>query len=108
MHVQVELWMSMGKELGGDFQSPSEMVSRIGMNVEEGATLKEIFERLAERYPPIAEKIYDSKKGDFYPNLTVLITSGGRVQSFLDIPEVDGKILQEGDQIKVLPLYAGG
>ncbi|MGA2958276.1 MAG: MoaD/ThiS family protein [Thermodesulfobacteriota bacterium] len=108
MHVKVELWMSMGKALGEGFQSPSEMVSRIGMSVEEGTTLKKLFDRLAEKYPPIAGKIFDRKKEDFYPNLTVLVTSEGRIQSFLDIPDINGRILKDGDQIKVLPLYAGG
>jgi molybdopterin converting factor small subunit len=105
MKVQVELWMSMGRELGGDFQSPSDMVSRIEMDVEERETLKKLFDHLAEKYIPIAEKIFDRKKGKFYPNLTILITFQGRIQSFADIND---SILKDGDKIMILPLYAGG
>jgi molybdopterin converting factor small subunit len=105
MKVQVELWMSMGRELGGDFQSPSDMVSRIEMDVEEGETLKRLFNHLAEEYKPIAAKIFDRQKGKFYPNLTILITFQGRIQSFADSAD---PVLKDGDKIMILPLYAGG
>jgi molybdopterin converting factor small subunit len=105
MKVQVELWMSMGQELGGEFTSPSEMVSSIEMDVEEGETLKELFDRLAKKYISIAGKIFDREKREFYPNLTILITFQGRMNSFADYTD---PLLKEGYKIMVLPLYAGG
>lgn len=36
MHIQLEPWMGLGEELGEDFQSPSAMISRIEVEVEEG------------------------------------------------------------------------
>jgi molybdopterin converting factor small subunit len=105
MKVQVELWMSMGQELGEEFMSPSEMVSSIEMDVEEGETLKKLFNHLAEKYIPIAEKIFDHKKGKFYPNLTILVTIQGRIQSYADNAD---PVLKDGDKIMILPLYAGG
>jgi molybdopterin converting factor small subunit len=109
MYVEVELWMSMGKELGEGFRPLSEMVSGIEMNVEEGTTLKKIFDLLAAKFPPIAEKIFDRKRQIFHPNLTVLVKSEGRIQSFLDFPDIiSERILKDGDNIRVLPLYAGG
>jgi molybdopterin converting factor small subunit len=105
MRVQVELWMWFGKELGCDFQSPSEMCSLMEMKVEEGMTLKKLFDHLAGRYPPIGKKIFNRETQNFYPNLTVMITFKGRVISF---PSVDDTVLTNGYKIMVLPLYAGG
>ena len=67
MHIQVELWVGLGKELGEDFQSPSAMVSRIELDLEERMTIRKLFARLADRYPAIAGKIFDREKNCFYP-----------------------------------------
>jgi molybdopterin converting factor small subunit len=105
MRVQVELWMWFGKELGCDFQSPSEMRSVIETKVEEGMTLKKLFSQLAGRYPPIGQKIFNGENQSFYPNLTIMVTFKGQVINF---PSVDDTVLKDGYKIMVLPLYAGG
>jgi molybdopterin converting factor small subunit len=105
MHIQVELWMGLGKELGEDFQSPSTMISRIELEVEEGMTIRDLFDRLGERYPAIARKIFDRENKSFYSNLTIMATFEGRIISF---PDANGAALRDGEKILVLPFYAGG
>jgi molybdopterin converting factor small subunit len=105
MHIQVELWMGLGEELGEDFQSPSAMVSRIELDLEDGTTVRALFGRLAERYSAIAGKIFDRKKNCFYPNLTIMATFEGRITSPPDAIDTD---LKDGEKIMVLPFYAGG
>jgi len=105
MHIQIELWMWLGDQLGEDFQSPSKMRSLKEMEVEEGLTIIQLFDRLASRYPLIGEKIFDRGKKKFLPNLTVIVTLNGQVVSPFD---VEKNTLKEGYKITVLPLYAGG
>ena len=105
MRIQVELWMWLGKKLGGDFQSPSEMRSIMEIDVEEGTTVKKLFDQLANRYPPIAKEIFDRENHGFHPNLTVMVTFKGQVLSFSG---VNDSTLKDGYKIMVLPLYAGG
>ena len=105
IRIQVELWLGLGKELGGDFQSPSEMRSIIEIDVEDGMTVKKLFSHLADRYPPIGEKIFNRGNESFYPNLNVIVTFNDRV---ISPHNVEDRILKDGDKIMVLPLYAGG
>jgi molybdopterin converting factor small subunit len=105
MRIQVELWMWLGKKLGGDFQSPSEMRSTMEMDVEEGMTVKNLFADLADRYPAIAKEIFDRENHSFYPNLTVMVTCSG--QAVASSGAID-TALKDGYRIMVLPLYAGG
>jgi len=97
--------MGMGEELGQDFQSPSPMISRMELEVEEGMTVRKIFKRLADRYAPIAAKIFDRKNDCFYPNLTVMTTWEGRIQN---PPDANDAVVKDGEKIMVLPFYAGG
>ena len=105
IRVKVELWMWLGKELGGDFQSPSEMRSLSEMDVEDGTTVQELFEHLAARYPVIGQKVFNRGNKNFYPNLSVILSSKDEV-----IQPHNGKnsVLKDGDKIKVLPIYVGG
>jgi len=105
MRIQVEIWMWMGDKLGDDFQSPSEMRSMKEMDVEEGLTVIQLFERLAARYPSIREKIFNQEKKSFYPNLSVIGTRNGQAISPF---QIENTILKDGDKITVLPYYAGG
>ncbi|MBI5967729.1 MAG: MoaD/ThiS family protein [Deltaproteobacteria bacterium] len=105
MRILIELWMWLGEELGQDFQSPTSMRSAREMDVEEGTTVIQLFDRLAARYPPIGEKIFNRGKKSFYPNLSVIGTRNGQVISPFNI---ENTILKDGDKITVLPLYAGG
>ncbi len=105
MRVQIEMWAWLGDQLGDDFQSPSEMRSIKEMDVEEGLTVVELFNRLASRYLVIAEKIFNRDSQKFHPNLSVIVTQNGQVVSPFDIEE---NVLKDGHKITVLPLYVGG
>jgi len=105
MHIQIELWMWLGDQLGEDFRSPSEMRSIKEMEVEEGLTIIQLFDRLAGRYPLIREKIYDRENKKFLPNLSVIVTRNSQVVSPFNIEE---NSLKDGYKITVLPLYVGG
>ena len=105
IRIQIELWMWLGDQLGADFQSPSEMRSIREMEVEEGTTVIQLFDRLAAQYPLIAEKIFNPKSKEFYPNLSVIATQNGQVVSPFNVEENE---LRDGYKITVLPLYVGG
>jgi molybdopterin converting factor small subunit len=105
MRVQVELWLWLNKELGGDFQSPSEMRSVTEIDVENGATVKNLFDRLADRYPVIGQKVFNRQNGKFYPHLSVILTSMDEVISPYS---GEDSVLKDGDRIKILPIYVGG
>lgn len=105
MRIQVELWLWLNKELGGDFQSPSEMRSLTEMDVENGTTLRNLFDRLADRYPVIGQKVFNRQNKKFYPNLSVILTSKDEVISPYS---GEGSGLKDGDKIKILPIYMGG
>ena len=105
MHIKVELWMWLGKELGADFQSPSEMRSLTEMQVGEGITVPELFDQLAARYPVIGQKVFNRENRKFYPNLSVILSSKDeRIQP----QNGENSLLKDGDKIKVLPIYVGG
>ncbi len=105
MRIQVELWLWLNKELGEEFQSPSEMRSVAEMNVEEWTTVQDLFTRLADRYPIIGQKVFNRQNGKFYPNLSVILTSKEEVISPYS---GEDSVLKDGDRIKVLPIYVGG
>lgn len=105
MRIQVELWLWLNKELGGDFQSPSEMRSLTEMDVENGTTVRNLFDRLADRYPVIGQKVFNRGNKKFYPNLSVILTSKDEVISPYS---GEGSVLKDGDKIKILPIYVGG
>jgi molybdopterin converting factor small subunit len=105
MRIRVELWLWLGKELGDDFQSPSEMRSVTEMDVENGITVKNLFDRLADRYPVIGQKVFNRQNGNFYPNLSVILTSK---EEQISPYSGEDSVLKDGDRIKVLPIYVGG
>ncbi len=105
MRIQVELWLWLNKELGGDFQSPSEMRSLTEMEVENGTTVRNLFDRLADRYPVIGQKVFNRQNKKFYSNLSVILTSKDEVVSPYRGEE---SVLKDGDKVKVLPIYVGG
>lgn len=101
--VTIELWMWLGKELGSDFESLSEMRSKKEEEVEEGTTIRQLLGRLARRYPPIARDVFDLKEKRMYPH--VVVNYNDRVIS----PHiVHDQVLRDGDKITILPMYVGG
>ena len=105
MHIRIELWMWLGNDPGGGFQALSEMRSFKEMDVEEGLTVLQLFDRLAARHPLVAEKIFDRKTQNFLPNLSVIMTKDGLVVSPFDMEKT---IIKGGYKITILPLYVGG
>jgi molybdopterin converting factor small subunit len=101
--VKVELWMELGKELRGDFKSPSKMRSILQICVEEKMTIGRLFGNLSERYRSIEEKIFDQTNGVFHSRVVVLFND-----SVISPYEICEKVLKDGDKITILPIYTGG
>ena len=101
--VTIELWLWLGKELGSDFESLSEMRSKKEEEVEEGATIRQLLDDLARRYPSVAQKVFDLKENRLYPH--VVLNFNDRVISPHIVHE---QVLQDGDRITILPMYVGG
>jgi len=93
----------MGEELTEDFLSPSEMRSALEISVDDGTTIDELFTRLADRYRPVGEKIYDKGKRVFHPHL--VLTINNRVASPSNLVD---RVLKDGNKVTVLPMYMGG
>jgi molybdopterin converting factor small subunit len=93
----------LGKELGKDFESLSEMLSRREEKVEEGITIRQLFDSLARRYPPIAREVFDLKEKRMYPH--VVVNYNDRV---INPHIVHDQVLRDGDKITILPMYVGG
>lgn len=100
-HVKTEFWMWLGKELGPDFESPTDMRAALETDVDDGMTVRDLFERMAEKYQIIREKIYRDHQLDQYIVAT-LNYKGLNRDELLDHP------LQNGDVVTVLPIYVGG
>lgn len=101
--VTVEIWLWLGQALGADFESPSEMRSLKRETIEEGTTIRQLLGRLARRYPPIAQTVFDIRAERPYPH--VVVNYNDRVIS----PHiVHDQVLKNGDKVTVLPVYVGG
>jgi hypothetical protein len=105
MHIRIELWMWLGDNPGGHFQTLSEMRSFREMAVEEGLTVIQVLEGLAVESPVIEEKVFDRKNRKLLPNLSVVVTQDGLAVSPFDIESSE---IKDGYKITVLPLYVGG
>jgi molybdopterin converting factor small subunit len=101
--VTIELWFWMGKELGKDFESQSEMCSYKQELIEEGTTIRQWLYHLAGAYPSIAEKVFDLTQRKLYPH--VVLNYNDRV---INPHRVHDQVLRDGDKITILPMYMGG
>jgi sulfur carrier protein ThiS len=101
--ITIELWLWLGKEMGEDFNSPSEMRSVREEEVNEGTTIRQLLYDLAKRYSPIAQNIFNINDKKIFPH--VVMTYNDMVIS----PHiVHDQILGNGDKITILPMYMGG
>lgn len=101
--VTIEIWLWLGRELGDDFASPSEMRSIREESVEEGTRIRQLLDSLAGRYPPIARCVFDTKAKRLLPH--IVVNYNDRVIS----PHiVHDQLLKDGDKITILPVYVGG
>jgi hypothetical protein len=105
MRVQVELWLWLSDQLEPDFRKLSPMRSAKEVEVEEGVTALELFDRLAAKYPLLAEKLFDRNNKKFRPNLSAIVTKDDIVLSPFNL-EKDP--LPPGCKITVMPVYVGG
>jgi molybdopterin converting factor small subunit len=103
IRVKIELWLWLGRELGGDFCSPSEMRSEMVVDLPDATTVLAMFDRLATDYPAFGAKVFDREKRKCYQNL--MVTRNDRVFNQADSYD---QFLQDGDKVMVMPLYAGG
>jgi len=103
IRITIELWLWLGKELGGDFESPSEMRSIREESLKEGTTIRELLDNLAGRYPAIDRSVFDTHTKRIFPH--IVVNYNDRVIS----PHiVHDQILKDGDKITLLPVYTGG
>jgi len=101
--VTIELWLWLGGELKGDFESPSEMRSIREEVVEEGTSIGDLLHSLANRYHPIRQRVFDIE--DRRLRTDVVVTHNDRVTHPQTVLE---QILKDGDKITIMPLYTGG
>lgn len=105
MQIQVELWLWLSDQLEPDFRKLSPMRSAKEVEVDEGITAKELFDRLAAQYPLIAEKVFARDNKQFRPNLSVIVTKDEMVLSPFNL---ERDPLPSGCKITVMPVYVGG
>lgn len=101
--VTIELWLWLGNELKGDFESPSEMRSIKEEAVKEGTTILQLLNNLARRYPAFSEKVFDIEKGKLHPYVVVNYND-----QVISPHVVQDQVLKDGDKITILPMYMGG
>ena len=70
-NIKIELWLWLGKELGQDFKSLSDMRSELEINLEEDTTMVKLFHQLVKRYPVIGEKVFNIEKQKFYESIVL-------------------------------------
>ncbi len=105
MRVQVELWLWLSDQLEPDFEKLSPMRCAKEMEAEEGTTVLDLLDRLATKYPLIAEKLFDRENKKLRPNLSAIVTKEEMVLSPFNL-EKDP--LPPGCKITVMPVYVGG
>lgn len=101
VRVKAEFWMWLGKDLGPDFMSPTDMRANLQTEVEEGATVQDLLDQIARRYPVVREKIFTDDRLSQYVVATLNYKGMNRV-------ELLGTTLEDGDVVTVLPIYVGG
>src|SRR4030042_4238688 len=101
IRVRLEIWVQL-ENLGADFHSTGVCATR-EEEVEDGITVRDLFDRLAEKYQPFRENIFQRGKGIFNPD--IVVTLNDRV---ISPDEIYPKVLRDGDKITVLPMFGGG
>ncbi len=99
--VRVEFLMWLGKDVGPDFVSPSNSRATLECVLEEGTTLRQLFEGLAEKYSVIRERIFSDHQ---LKHNMVLTVNGKAVRH----SELYGRVMEDGDVVSLLPIYRGG
>lgn len=71
--------------------------------VEPGATVRDLFQRLTERYPAFGELVYDTRQRELTGLVSVIIND--RILELVGGLDTE---IHHGDCILLLPAYAGG
>ena len=100
VRVKVEFWMWSGKELGSDFESPTDQRAALNLCVADGTTVRTLFEDLG-RYPMVRKEIFSDY--NFHPDINLALNS-----LVMGHDELYDRVLTDGDTISVLPMYVGG
>jgi molybdopterin converting factor small subunit len=99
--VRTEFWMWLGKDLGPDFVSPTDMRASLQTEVQEGTTVEALLEQIAGRYPVVREKLFTDGQLSQYVVATLNYKGMNR-------EELLARELGDGDILTVLPIYVGG
>lgn len=99
--VRVEFWMWLGKELGKEFESPTDSRAVLETDIEDGTTVRRLFEDLASRYSRIREKIFNDHR---FSKLVVVAVNGRGISA----DKVYDRVLRDGDRITLIPISMGG
>jgi molybdopterin converting factor small subunit len=99
--VRVEFLMWIGNDVGPDFVSPSDSRAALECAIEDGTTLRQLFEGLAVKYPVIAERVFS----DHYLKKNMVITVN---RLAVNPNELYERAMADGDVVTLVPIYIGG
>jgi molybdopterin converting factor small subunit len=99
--VKVFFWTDI--DPGADSQRLSEVRSLLEVDAEKGSTVRTLFGKLAEQYDQIGKKVFCKETQTFHPDIVVIFND-----RIIRIDELYNKVLQEGDNFTILPMYVGG
>jgi len=77
--------------------------SKVTLELEEGARLKEVIGRIVEKFPKIERALIDPELGDPRPN-TLIIVNGREISILKGLDT----ILKDGDEVVFIPVSHGG
>ena len=101
--VTIATWPGLIKEEEGEPQLSSRHSSVGEVEVEKGATIRQLLDVLARNNSFFAQEIFDLETKRLQDS--VVMTYNGRVISACEAYE---RILDDGDKITILPVYPGG
>jgi len=75
----------------------------IKMEINEGATLFDLFNQVAERFPEFKQKVFDPQNGQISDQ--VMIISNGRL---MQVKDFNSTVLNDKDSVILSPVLVGG
>lgn len=99
--VGIRLLMWSGKDLGPEWQSPTDARATMEVEVREGTTVRQFLDNLAERYPIIREQVFPEH--DLGRYIVAMLNDTGMGKD-----ELLATTLHDGDVLTVLPIVVGG
>lgn len=99
--VRIQFLMWSGKDLGPEWQSPTDVRANMEADVPEGTTVRQFLDSLAERYPIIREQVFPEH--DLGRYIVAMLNDTGMGKD-----ELLATALHDGDVLTVLPIVVGG